>query len=340
MAYDDSKDRFLLFGGESNANDTWSYSPDANRWTNLAATGPPPPGYMRAPAMAYDVRANRLILFGVGSPNPNETWAYDGVANAWTNLRPLASPPPRHDAGVAFDVAAGRILLFGGGDIAPQHPLSAHNDTWAYDYVKNSWTQLRPAVWPDRRLGAAMVYDSAADRIVLFGGCANGIDFSCALVNDTWIYDYTLDTWTEVSPVVSPSPRSFAASTYDSRDDAMILFGGTDSRGVLIDTWTYSVRQNRWTNENPMSSPIARQRGAMAYDPVRNQALLFGGSFSTDWSPANDTWSYRLGAGGTSGGPSEGFGNPLVLALVLIAASAGTVVLWFLWRKGSHIDKG
>src|SRR5881628_634605 len=77
-----------------------------------------------------------------------------------------------------------------GGDIAPQHPYSSSNDTWSYSYVSNTWTHLHPAKSPDRRLGSAMVYDSAADRVILFGGCANGTDFTCIPMNDTWIYHY------------------------------------------------------------------------------------------------------------------------------------------------------
>jgi len=335
MAYQVASERLILFSGESHMNDTWSYDPNVNQWTNLDATGPPPPGYMGAPAMAYDNRADRVVLFGVDWPSPNETWAFNPGANVWTNLWPPGSPSARHDAGIAYDNLADRILIFGGGDIAPQHPYSSSNDTWSYSYVSNTWTHLHPAKSPDRRLGSAMVYDSAADRVILFGGCANGIDFTCIPMNDTWIYHYASNEWTRVTPPAAPSPRSFAAAAYDSRDDGVILFGGADVQSVLNDTWTYSFFENRWTKRTPAPSPPARRLGAMGYDPVRNQAILFGGSLATGFTfmPTNDTWTYTLSASAASGAPTGQLGLATVLGLTAIAGLAVASVAWILWRK-------
>ena len=340
MAYEAASERLILFSGQSHMNDTWSYDPNVNQWMNLDATGPPPPGYMGAPAMAYDTQAHRVILFGVDWPWPNETWAFNPAANLWTNLLPPASPSARHDASIAYDNLADRILLFGGGDVAPHHPYSSSNDTWSYSYVTNSWTQLHPAKSPDRRLGGAMVYDSTADRVILFGGCANGIDFTCTLMNDTWIYRYASNEWTQVTPPVAPSPRSFAAAAYDSRDDAVLLFGGADGQSVLNDTWTYSFFENRWTNRTPSPSPPARRLGAMGYDPVRNQAILFGGSLATGFTfmPTNDTWTYTLSAGGASGAPTGELWLAPVLGLTAIAGLVVATVIWVLWRRAPRTN--
>jgi hypothetical protein len=337
MAYDSVRHRVLLFGGGVSANDTWSYDPGASRWTNLDPRNPPRMGWMGTAAMVYDVHADRFIVYGVGVW-PNETWAYDPVANAWMNLNPPESPFPRHDPGIVYDAAEDLILLFGGGVLGGQHYYSAYDDTWAYDYNANTWTLLHPVVSPDRRFGAAMTYDPVEDQVVLFGGCANGLDIECNLVNDTWAYSYRWGNWTNLSPPASPSPRHLAAVTYDSRDRAMILFGGADERGIydrsanLNETWTYSLTANRWTNESPSPSPPGRRQGAMAYDPLEDEAVLFGGYAYAD------TWAYRLGIGPI---PTSQPPNTLLIGLLFIlAAPAGAAVIWLVagraWRKNER----
>ena len=49
-----------------------------------------------------------------------------------------------------------------------------------------------------------MVYDSRADRVLLFGGAELSAN---AGLNDLWAYDYETNTWTERHPAVSPPPR-------------------------------------------------------------------------------------------------------------------------------------
>ena len=71
----------------------------------------------------------------------NDTWAYDPVANAWTELKPsgtLPPPAPRH--AMAYDPVTRRLILFGGFG---EHRRSL-NDTWAYDPAANAWTELKP----------------------------------------------------------------------------------------------------------------------------------------------------------------------------------------------------
>src|SRR3990170_5739065 len=70
----------------------------SDNWTNAGPSLPRPSGRWTH-AMAYDLRAERVILFG-GRTGPvefysNETWAYDPSANAWTNMTTGAGPSGR-----------------------------------------------------------------------------------------------------------------------------------------------------------------------------------------------------------------------------------------------------
>ena len=68
-------------------------------------------------------------------------------------------------------------------------------ETWVWDGTV--WTKLSPATSPSVRGEVSMVYDSARQQVVLFGGEAS----SNSPLNDTWVWDGT--NWTKKNPVTS-----------------------------------------------------------------------------------------------------------------------------------------
>jgi N-acetylneuraminic acid mutarotase len=165
----------------------------------------------------------------------NDTWAYDPVANTWTELKPSGGPPPpRQPDGMVYDPTTRRILVFGGaGD-----ENWAQNDIWAYDPVKNSWTELnRTGPRPEKRWGAGIAYDSSRSQVILFGG--SNADQS-KYFSDTWLYDPAADTWTELKPSGTlPGARAAATVKYFEATDQVIMFAGLGPSGELKDLWAF-----------------------------------------------------------------------------------------------------
>jgi N-acetylneuraminic acid mutarotase len=191
MAYDSGSGKIVLFGGydgTSEVGDTWSYDPAANTWTDLKPDGSVPSA-RKAAAMAYDPVSGRVILFGGydGSSVLDDTWAYDPAANTWTEVDPAgAIPIPRANHRMVYDEATGQVILFGGYD--GQNDLY---DTWAYDPATITWTDLDPlGPPPPAREEHAMVYDSAGNRVIVFGGLDYAADRD---LSDTW----ALGEWTD-----------------------------------------------------------------------------------------------------------------------------------------------
>ncbi|MCK4614899.1 MAG: hypothetical protein KAU14_08855, partial [Thermoplasmata archaeon] len=105
-----------------------------------------------------------------------------------------------YGAAVCWDSKRNQVVLFGG--VASSYK----SDTWSYDPATDIYTESTSAVSPPARRDAAMAYDSASDRGVLFGGYY--YSGSAIYYQDTWLYDPSTDSWQQVYPASHPSARS------------------------------------------------------------------------------------------------------------------------------------
>ena len=147
-------------------------------------------------------------------------------------------------------------------------------------------TEVTPAVSPPGRMSHAMVYDTANERVLLFSGYGS----SGPNTADTWAYDYSTNTWEEMSPATSPHARYGASYIYDTVNESMIIFGG-NSNGYFSDTWSYTYDTDTWTNLDPTAHPQALKWSSSVYDSTNQKMILFGGD-DTLFQSVNDTWVY------------------------------------------------
>ena len=77
---------------------------------------------------------------------------------------------------------------------------------------------------------------------------------------------------------------------YDEARERVVLFGGVVSTSVIADTWEWDG--STWSLRQPVSSPPARQKHAMAYDSVRKRVVLFGGTTFDSGLAFGDTWEW------------------------------------------------
>ncbi len=235
--------------------------------------------------MAYDSESDVVIIYGGwNEPLPYElgdTWSYDYNTNTFVNMSPASAPPVREVSAMAYDSQSDRIIMFGG--LEDYETSLMRNDTWAYDYNTNTWTDMSPANAPSPRNAFGMVYDSESDRIILFGGLPHS--------NETWAYDFETNTWTQMSPANAPSPRYFPAMAYDEESDIVILFGGRSIDAKESDTWSYDCNTDTWTELSPAANPVGRRAHSMTYDDESDRIVLFGGSDDADIA-LGDVWHF------------------------------------------------
>ncbi len=295
MVYDPAGGRFIMFGGDSAGaflDDTWVFDPAANTWTELEPSGMRPTA-RSAHSMVYDPTSGRLILFGgaIALALLDDTWAYDPVANAWTELKPSGTLPPARSAhSMAYDPGTHRLIMFGGrGDAG-----TSLNDTWAYDPTANAWTELKPSgTLPPARSAHSMAYDPGTHRLIMFGGRGD----AGTSLNDAWAYDPATNAWIELKPAGTlPSPRNLFSMAYDPLTHGLIVFGGQGDTGLLNDTWAYDTTANAWTELKPAGTlPWTRSAQSMAYDPTSGRLIVFAGLDSAG-TVLGDAWAYESAA--------------------------------------------
>jgi len=156
-----------------------------------------------------------------------------------------------------------------------------------------------------------MVYDTAREHLVLFGGAAFGNRpyLSCVggagvgVCGDTWAWGPRI--WEELDAEELPGRRGFHALAYDSARGETVMFGGCNAfvsqspagcgGGPRSDTWLWDGE--RWERRAEHQHPLQRSSAAMAEVPGGGPVLLFGGDAATRCARegvdlCDDTWTW------------------------------------------------
>jgi len=262
MVYDSKRHAAVAFGGEdwpAALNDTWVY--DGINWTQV--TTPNKPGTRAHLNMAYDEHNEEIVMYGGWQwyNTLDDFWRFKWTAypasppqGEWSFITPEPTPPsptkpPKcQNALMVYDQARKKVVLYGG---------SSHNqgikyqDTWEWDGVK--WEKMNPVDNPGKLEEPAGTYDSARERVILFGG--NGLNGTS---DDLWEYDGV--NWKKMEVLNTPGKRSFTAIVYHPLDEKVVLFGGRKISGPFAnDTW-----ELRFSNEPPV--PICKQNVTLIAD--------------------------------------------------------------------------
>ncbi len=159
----------------------------------------------------------------------------------WSLVAPEGPSPadvsPRGAACVAYDEARDEVVVFGGGatEGLGEH-TRALGDTWVWTNPRDPggarWEDRTDPDGPSARQGAACAWDG--EGVVLFGGVLP----PARLFAETWRWDGA--RWSLLAPAGAvPSSRHEHAMAWEPAGRRVILFGGSDTREHLEETWEW-----------------------------------------------------------------------------------------------------
>lgn len=291
MVYYESVDKMIAFGGDTDSQlydgKTWEYDPGLNKWTDRSPIVSPTG--RSGHDMVYDSQNNIILLFGGSSGvDLSDTLYYNYTVNTWVALSPTTSPGERSHHVMAYDSFNHKVIMFGGAN-----STDFLQDTWAYDFATNTWTEMHPATSPNPRTSSSLTYHPGMKKMVLYGGYDNNFPYG-----DTWTYDYATDTWERLNPSVSPYERWDHATVYDSKNQQILLFGGhiQPINSNAADVWAFDSTTMSWelVHYGTGGNPSVRTDMAMAYDTLRQNTIMYGGQNGPRYS---DTWKLEYDRG-------------------------------------------
>jgi len=137
-----------------------------------------------------------------------------------------------------------------------------------------------PATWPAAHAGGhALAYDSRRGMSMLYGD--RGADA-------TTLWGWDGSNWHAFNQP-GPGLRRHIKLAYDSGRDRLVLYGGFDDSGRILNSDTWEWDGQSWTRV-ATDGPGPRASYALAYDVQRRRVILFGGLSSN--GPVNDTWGW------------------------------------------------
>ena len=229
-------------------------------------------------------------------------------------------------ATMTYDSDRGEVVLFGGLDTTN----TALAETWLWN--GKGWRRASPHGSPPARTNAAITYDPVRHQVVMFGGA----DVLNRPLNDTWLWDGR--DWRLAFNSTIPDKRDGAVMVFDGKRRRVVMFGGhyrtlDNLHYYDSDTWAWDGAD--WTKLAPATSPEGRTDFAMAYDPLRDTIVMFGGTnvIGAAGSVPVKTWTFDgttwHGAAAT-GQPSGRYGARLAWdavshSLVLFGGTIGTI---------------
>ena len=255
------EERTYLAGGSGGAFAGELWRSDADGWRRVEATGMP------AIVGAIEHRAEQLVY---AVTRDGQTWTWDGA----TWIRVIEDGPS--GSVMLYDSQRQRVLLF------PRYP-----ETQILAFTGDRWTAIGPML---DQGGGNVVYDSARDAIVLFGGIeADQYEY----FGERWLWEYDFGdrSWTRIPEAGSwPAGRYGNAMYFDEINQEVVIAGGQALRdrmhACLIE---YFPRADSWAWDGLAWRRVGSAPGQIGmvatYDPANSRAVLVGGYQRRQYSP-------------------------------------------------------
>jgi hypothetical protein len=259
-------------------------------------TGPPTPSSpVACPTRSPEV-AGSIAGCGLAPRPASAASAGPSTHLAWSEIYSLL-PTNESGAGLATDSNRSEAVQFGGST-----PDGLSNSTQIYNETSDSWTNApfpnsgSSFSTPSARTEFGFAGDGPGGIAVLFGGDVGGtyvLD-----TNDTWLFDFPVEGWLNITQAIAPAPRQDPAFAIDPAAGIALLYGGWDpdyegsGQVTFSDTWELNLTTYVWSRVAVDRSPAppALHGAGLDWDPISGTFDLFGGCYPC----SNTVWQFNL----------------------------------------------
>lgn len=201
-----------------------------------------------------------------------------GTPGPWV----VKSPVPYVARGMA--VASDGTYVYTNGGINDNGTV--YRDTYRYDPVANTWTQLAPFLLTTARFQAPAAYGNNG-KIYFFGG----YDLNSSETNTTRIYDIASNTWS-LGAVMPASRANSAVGYYNGK---IYVAGGVEQQQL----WSYDIASNAWNTALPnMPGPVSNS----GFGVINGKLYVAGGNANNNY--LNTLYVYDIASNTWSQGPN------------------------------------
>ena len=292
-----------------------------------------------------------------GGPVVNSGGRYDPATDSWTSTSVVGAPSPRSGHAAVWTGSL-MVVWGGGGGLATGARYDPGTDSWTPMSIVGAplgsgsaavWTGSLMVVWggyKDGFLNTGGRYDPGTDTWAptsTVGAPAPPYSFTAVWTGSRMVvwgnepfgpgdflmtggrYDPATDSWTPISTVGAPAPRSGHSAVWTG--SRMVVWGGYDYDGVDLNTGSrYDPTTDSWLPTSILGAPEGRHYhtavwtgsrmvvwGGHRSPPASPSAVNSGGRYD----PATNTWAPMT----TTDAPSGRYGHTAVW-------TGGLMVVW------------
>ncbi|GEM_PF-4662906 len=292
LVYDPITQKLVYFGGlnmsaSNYPNFTWNFDYYNRSWFDVTGSLVNAPDFSdQIKAAGYDSSLNLIVAYARSSTlgdmaawyynNSNYTWSYSAVNNI---------PDIQDDRSTLFDSADNQFVILANSS-------DGNTYLYFYNYSSDSWSNVSFASGPQIQRVMGSSFDSDNGIYMFFGG-SDSESPPWVEYNETWVYNKSAQTLTNVSGA-GPSARTYMDTlVYDPERKQTVLYGGAYYSGADIfthnDTWFFNSSSLTWTEGSYSSTPPGVGGGVMAFvpDPDFDAIIIIAGFYR--YYPSNNS---------------------------------------------------
>jgi hypothetical protein len=283
-------DYFYIFAGGNVDNLMYKFHLTTRVWSQVS--------YSTSGTIPSELYGNLMFSYGnyvyslfgsrhvSGYPSTNTVLRYDTTNNTLYVVSTSGTTVPTRQAGAIAlynDNGTDYLYYFGG------RGSSFYNDMYRLNLSNHSWSSVTTTGGPpDTRYYISHTYTST--KLYIYGGDRSTGDHA----NDTWEFDLTNNTWTQLQDGTGTAPEGSYGAAMVYNNNNLYIFGGskTTSGDITDETWKFDLSNNTWSQLSLSTTPGTKYSPAYVTDSSNN--LYIHGGYNDSYVFQSTIWKLTL----------------------------------------------